>query len=87
MIKTMKQFQMENTKRCQAINYHRGETQLTHYLICSFTKIYYTYSSLSIRENKQRNQLAKGHSPSADLRYGEEDSISITTLILAAIKG
>ena len=29
----------------------------------------------------------KGHPPSADLRYGEEDSISPSTLIVAAIKG
>ena len=29
----------------------------------------------------------KGHPPSADLRYGEEDSISPSTLICAAIKG
>ena len=31
--------------------------------------------------------LEKGHTPSADLRYGEEDSISPNTLVLAAIKG
>jgi hypothetical protein len=29
----------------------------------------------------------KGHLPSADLRYGEEDSISPSTQIFAAIKG
>ena len=29
----------------------------------------------------------KGHPPSADLRYGEEDSISHSTLIFAEIKG
>ena len=29
----------------------------------------------------------KGHPPSSDLRYGEEDSISPSTLVLAAIKG
>ena len=29
----------------------------------------------------------KGHPPSADLRCGEEDSISPSTLVLAAIKG
>ena len=29
----------------------------------------------------------KGHPPSADLRYGEEDSISPSTLIFAARKG
>ena len=29
----------------------------------------------------------KGHPPSADLRYGEEDSISPSTQIFAAIKG
>ena len=29
----------------------------------------------------------KGHPPSADPRYGEEDSISPSTLIVAAIKG
>ena len=29
----------------------------------------------------------QGHPPSADLRYGEEDSISLSTFILAAIKG
>ena len=28
-----------------------------------------------------------GHPPSADLRYGEEDSISYSTLIFATIKG
>ena len=28
-----------------------------------------------------------GHPPSADLRYGEKDSISPSTLIPAAIKG
>ena len=33
------------------------------------------------------NICKKGHPPSADLRYGEEDSISLSTLILAAIKG
>ena len=31
--------------------------------------------------------LSKGHPLSADLRYGEEDSISPSTLVLAAIKG
>ena len=31
--------------------------------------------------------LNKGRSPSADLRYGEEASISPRTLIFAAIKG
>ena len=31
--------------------------------------------------------LLKGHPPSADLRYGEEDSISPSKLVLAAIKG
>ena len=29
----------------------------------------------------------KGHTPRSDLRYGEEDSISHSTLIFAAIKG
>ena len=29
----------------------------------------------------------KGHPPSADLIYGEEDSISPNTLVLADIKG
>ena len=29
----------------------------------------------------------KGHPPSVDLRYGEEDSISPSTLIFAASKG
>ena len=29
----------------------------------------------------------KGHHPSADLRYGKKDSISASTLVLAAIKG
>ena len=29
----------------------------------------------------------KGHPPSADLRYGEDDSISTSTLICAARKG
>ena len=29
----------------------------------------------------------KGHPPSADLRYGEEDRISPSTLIVAALKG
>ena len=29
----------------------------------------------------------KGHPPSAYLRYGEEDSISPSTLVLASIKG
>ena len=28
----------------------------------------------------------KGHSPSADLKYGEEDIISPSTLVLASIK-
>ena len=37
-------------------------------------------SRLSILPNK-------GHPPSADLRYGEEDSISRSTLFFAAIKG
>ena len=31
--------------------------------------------------------LCKGHPPIVDLRYGEEDIISPSTLILAAIKG
>ena len=35
----------------------------------------------------KRVMFFKGHPPSADLRYGEEDSISPSTLILAAIKG
>ena len=30
--------------------------------------------------------FSKGHPPSADLRYGEEDSIKPSTLIVAAIK-
>ena len=30
--------------------------------------------------------LDKGHPPSADLRYKEEDGICLSTLILAAIK-
>ena len=30
---------------------------------------------------------SKGRPPSTDLRYGEEDSISSSTLIFAAIKG
>ena len=32
-------------------------------------------------------QFHKGHAPSTDLRYGEEDSIIHITLIVAAIKG
>ena len=32
-------------------------------------------------------ELNKGHFPSADLRYGEEDSISPSTLLFAVIKG
>ena len=35
---------------------------------------------------QKKLELYKGHSPSADLRYGEEDSISDSTLIFAAIK-
>ena len=31
--------------------------------------------------------FTKGHPPSADLRYGEEDSISPSTIVIAAIKG
>ena len=31
--------------------------------------------------------IVKGHLPSADLRYWEEDNNSHSTLILAAIKG
>ena len=31
--------------------------------------------------------FCKGSPPSTDLRYGEEDSISPSTLIFAAIKG
>ena len=31
--------------------------------------------------------IRKGHHPSADLRYGEEDSIHHSTLIFAAIRG
>ena len=32
-------------------------------------------------------KYSKGHPPSANLRYGKEDSISSSTLIFAAIKG
>ena len=32
-------------------------------------------------------QFQKGHPPSADLRYGDEDTISPSTLIFAARKG
>ena len=32
-------------------------------------------------------KLDKGHPPSVDLRYGEEDTISSSTLIFAAKKG
>ena len=39
------------------------------------------YSSLSLFYI-----FTKGHPPSADLRYGEEDSISPSTLIFAAIE-
>ena len=31
--------------------------------------------------------FSKSHPPSEDLRYGEEDSISLSTLVLASIKG
>ena len=33
------------------------------------------------------SELDKGHHPSADLRYGEEDCISPSTHIVAAIQG
>ena len=33
-----------------------------------------------------RCSVSKGHPPSADLRYGEEDSISPSTLIVVLIK-
>ena len=42
------------------------------------------------KKDKKPDTLAfieKGHPPSADLRYGEVDSISPSTLIFAAIKG
>ena len=34
-----------------------------------------------------RASCSKGHSPSADLTYGDEDTISPRTLIFAARKG
>ena len=39
-----------------------------------------------IKKNSLLN-IIKGHPPSADLRYGEEDSISQSTRLFAAIKG
>ena len=35
----------------------------------------------------EKTPLCEGHPPSADLRYEEEDSISLSTPIIAAIKG
>ena len=40
-----------------------------------------------LTESSYRAILIKGHPPRADLRYGEKDSISHSTLIFAAIKG
>ena len=42
---------------------------------------------LKISTNNKKKSFFKGHPLSADLRYGEENSISPTTLIVAAIKG
>ena len=42
---------------------------------------------LNKRIANSMNESVKGHPPSSDLRYGEDDSISPSTLFFAAIKG
>ena len=51
-------------------------------------KLSFTNSNAKWRKKQNiKIMYCKGHPPSADLRYGEEDSISPSTLVLAAIKG
>ena len=52
-----------------------------------FEYFYFQNSTKNGNKVKKGPGFVKGHPPSADLRYGEEDSISPSTLIFATRKG
>ena len=59
---------------------------------CNMNNFYLIYlkkntNQIGNKELKLKNYISKGNCALADLRYGNEDSISPSTLIFSAIKG
>ena len=65
------------------------ERKQSYYFRCfNYSEHYYPcFVLLKTKLKLIYTKTYKGNPPSADLRYGEENSISPSTLIIAAIKG